>query len=108
MRLAFLTAAALMSTMVTTEAREGGLTDTATLGVICRQNEETAVAYVMGVVEQAYLTKTAKFCIKKGYTMVQARDIMCRYIATEAPPEVMPLSAAAVTNEVLGLEWPCL
>lgn len=108
MRLAILTAAALMSTMVTTEAREGGLMDTASLGAVCRESRAQSVMYVMGVVEQAYLSKSAKFCIKKGSSMMQARDIMCRYIETEAPPEVMPLSAAAVTNEVLGLEWPCL
>lgn len=101
----------LVSTMALTtvnaQAREGGLMDAASLGAICRESREASLTYVMGVVEQAYISKSAKFCIQKGYTMMQARDTVCRYIHEEAPEEVLPLSAAVITNEVLGNSWPC-
>jgi hypothetical protein len=97
----------IVSTAAPALAASGGLMDTRTLGLVCKEDTARSMMYVMGVVEQAYLTKTAKFCIRKGYTMLQARDLVCKYIATEAPQEALGLSAAAVTNEVLGRDWPC-
>jgi urease gamma subunit len=104
MRLAFLTVAALMSTMVTTEAMDGKM-----VYEFCKSSKGriAATMYVSGVVD-VLLEDTGRrveACIPGSISRNTLTDVACDWMTTNTDKLERPAALAVITS--LESEFPC-
>lgn len=72
---------------------------------VCRTDPEGVMNYVVGALDMASALRTTSYCTPPSMTTVQARDIVCKWLAQN--PERRDLSAAALTLAAIGEAFPC-
>jgi hypothetical protein len=103
MRLAFLTAAALMSTMVSTEALAAS---GKSLHDLCEGNQFAAIVYATAI-DDAYLYSETNmnYCIPGKVTNEQLGLVVCKWLRDN--PQEHHTSAALSVIKSFRKAWPC-
>lgn len=76
----------------------------------CQNAPFEASRYAIGVLDgartiESWLGVASAFCIPRHTTEIQAKDVMCRYLASN--PQARHLDASSIALNAFYAAWPC-